>query len=139
MLRTGVADSFLADSSAIAAFDSYRNIYAEDFFPLTFSSIAMSTQNPKLTPIIRVVQKALNSGAIQHLIGLSSAGLDHYRRNFLFSLFTEEEKQFIRRHTEQDIAVRIGARYESYPVSFFNIHEREWQGNSFDILARISA
>ncbi|MCL2127483.1 MAG: ATP-binding protein [Treponema sp.] len=131
------ADAFFDEDPSQAAFDIYGDVSAEDFFPLIYSPVSLTTQNPELSPFISVVQKAMGSGLKYHLSKLYSQGYRDYLQNRLNVQLTAEEKDFIRRHNTPETAVRIAAEYDKYPASFYNTHDREWQGAAFDLLREI--
>ncbi|MDR1943697.1 MAG: transporter substrate-binding domain-containing protein, partial [Synergistaceae bacterium] len=137
MLKIGEIDAFFDEGTAEAAFDEYGDVVAEDFFPLIYGPVSLTTQNPELEPIISVVQKALQNGAIQHLIGLYNQGQRDYRRHKLFMQMSDEEKKYINDHITRNIAIPIAAEYDNYPASFYNNQEGEWQGVAFDVLGEI--
>ncbi|MCL2067720.1 MAG: transporter substrate-binding domain-containing protein [Treponema sp.] len=136
-LKNSEIDAFIEDGPAEAAFDSYDDIFAEDFFPLIYSHVSLATQNNELLPFISVIQKALDSGVIFHLTRLYNRGYQDYLRHRLFLQLTREEKEYIRTHSSVLTAIKICAEYDNYPSSFYNYHDKEWQGTSFDVLRRI--
>ena len=136
-LNTGAIDAFFEEGPAEAAFDIYGDVHAEDFFPLIYGPVSMTTQNPELAPFISVVQKALDAGMLYHLTKMYNQGYQDYLRHRLTMRLTEEEKEYIRLHNTPETAVRIAAEYDNYPSSFYNNHEKEWQGTTFDILSEI--
>jgi len=100
---------------------------------LIFSPVSLSTQNPELNPIIEVVQKALDSGALSYLTTLYNQGHREYLKNRLHNQLTDEERDYMRRNPE----IPILAIYSNYPVSFYNNREQEWQGIFFDLIEEI--
>ena len=137
-LKTGAADAFFEDGPAEAAFDLFDDIISEDFFPLVYTQVSLTTQNPRLEPVISVVQKALDSGDVYHrLIMLYNQGYSGYLRHRLTMQLTPEEKEYIRLHSTPESAVKFAAEYDNYPVSFFNSYDRKWQGIALDILGEI--
>ncbi|MCL1848220.1 MAG: transporter substrate-binding domain-containing protein, partial [Clostridiales bacterium] len=75
LLKSGRADAFFAKSSTeTAAFDAYSDVVTEDFFPLIYRPVSLSTQNPALEPIILVAQKALRHGGARRLTELYKLG-----------------------------------------------------------------
>jgi signal transduction histidine kinase len=137
-LKSGTADAFYADGPMEAAFASYGDVKAEDFFPLKYSPVSMATQNPELVPVISIVQKALNSGGVyHHLTKLYNQGYRDYLRQRLAMQLTQEEREYIRLRRAAGSAVKIAAEYDNYPVSFYNSHDQQWQGISIDILGEI--
>ncbi|MDR0442625.1 MAG: response regulator [Treponema sp.] len=133
MLQSGEADAFLEEGILEAAFDHYGDVITEDFLPLVYGSVSLTTLNPALKPIIDVVQKALENGAIRYLTHLYNQGHRDYVKQKLFMRFTEEELAYIRNNP----VVRYGAEHDNYPVSFYNAREKEWQGIVFDLLPEI--
>jgi hypothetical protein len=121
-------------NTAEAAFDIYGDVVTRDFFPLVYSPVSLATQNPALEPIISIVQKALDDGAIRYLTTLYNEGEQEYRRNRLQRKLSEEERLYI----QNNPIVPYIAQHGNYPVSFFNTHEKEWQGIAIDVLRKVS-
>jgi signal transduction histidine kinase/AmiR/NasT family two-component response regulator len=136
-LKTGAADAFFEDGPSEAGFDIYGDIHAEDFFPLIYTPVSMTTQNPLLAPFISVVQKSLDVGMVYHLTKLYNQGYQDYLRHRLSMQLTKEEKEYIRLHSSSADAVKIAAEYDNYPSSFYNAHDKKWQGVAFDVLNEI--
>ncbi|MDR3320996.1 MAG: transporter substrate-binding domain-containing protein, partial [Synergistaceae bacterium] len=137
LLKNGDIDAFFEEGPAEAAFDSYGDVTAEEFFPLVYSPVSLTTQNPALRPIISVVQKALENGASRHLISLYNDGNREYMRHKLRTSLTETERLYVNNHTATGDSILIAAEYDNYPISFYNVQEGEWQGVAFDILREI--
>ncbi|MDR0497608.1 MAG: transporter substrate-binding domain-containing protein, partial [Treponema sp.] len=136
-LKNGAIDAFFTDGPLEAAFDIYGDVSAEDFFPLIYGPVSMTTQNPELKPFIDVVQKALNTDALYHLTMLYNQGYRDYLRQRLALQLTEEEKVYIRLHSKPENAVKIAIEYDNYPVTFYNTYEKAWQGIAVDVLREI--
>ena len=137
-LKNGTADAFIEDGPSEAAFDVFGDAIAEDFFPLIYSQVSLTTQNPDLEPIISVVQKALDSVDVyRSLTRMYNQGYLDYLHQRLIMQLTQEEKEYIRLHSTPETAVKIAAEYDNYPVSFFNAHVSRWQGIALDILGEI--
>ncbi|MCL2075311.1 MAG: ATP-binding protein [Betaproteobacteria bacterium] len=130
LLKSRQADAFFEEGTAEAAFDAYEDVDAENFFPMINSQISLTTQNSALAPIISVVEKALQNGGANHLSGLYAAGQQEYRKHKLFIRLTEEEREYIQNRP----VVPFLAEHYTYPVSFYNIYEKQWQGIFFDVL-----
>ena len=130
MLENGGIDAFIEESPTQAAFDGYGDIVADNFFPLLFSPVAFATQTAEYEPIINALQRSLDSGAITYLNELYNEGHREYLRKKLFSMFTDEEKEYIKNNP----VIRFAAEPENYPINFFNKQENEWQGIAYDIL-----
>ena len=130
-LRDGEADVLIDENIAEFTFDEYSaDIVVSELNPLIYSPVSMSTQNPELSPIISVVNKALQSEDIYYLTELYKQGYNDYLRNKLYSRLTQEERQYI----ENNQKIRFAAEYENYPMSFYNTREKEWQGIVLDVL-----
>lgn len=134
LLREGDIDAFFEDGSAEAAFDAYEDIDAEEFFPLIYTPISLSTANPELAPVVSIVQKYLEHGAIYHLTELYNQGEREYLRHKLFMQLTAEEKAYLKNRK----IVRVGAEFDNYPASFYNKTEDQWQGIAIDVLDGVS-
>ena len=130
LLKAGKADAFIDEGTAEAAFDIYGDVVTEDFFPVIYSPISLTTQNPDLRPVISVVNKALEHGGVSYLTELYNHGYREYVKHKLFVQLTEEEKAYIHSHS----VVPFVAEFDNYPVSFYNVHEAQWQGIAFDVL-----
>jgi ABC-type amino acid transport substrate-binding protein len=133
MLKNGEADAYINENPEEAIFDRYEDIYSEDFFPFIYSPVSLTTQNVNFLPIISVVQKALNNGSKQYINELYNRGYQDYKKNKLYLQLTEEERNYIKSNP----MILFAARFDNYPVSFFNRYENEWQGISFDVLREV--
>jgi signal transduction histidine kinase len=135
LLKNGAIDAFIEEGTAEAAFDAYGDIVSENFFPLIYSPVSLTTRNPANGAIISVVQKALQNGADRYLAQLYSQGEYEYTKHKLFAQFSQEELAYIRGSG----VVGFVAEHDNYPVSFYNVHEGEFQGICYDVLDEISA
>ncbi len=113
----------------------YDDIIAEDFLPVIYSPVSLTTKNQKLQPVISIVQKAMHNSSLGYLAGLYRQGETEHRRHKLFMRLTEEEKAYIREHP----VISFAAEYDNYPVSFYNKYEKQWQGIAHDILKELEA
>jgi len=134
MLKSGEVDAHL-NVSKENAFDVYGDVVSSDFFPLIFTISSLMAQNPALKPIISVVQKALDNGALTFLAELHNAGEQEYLRNKLFMQFNEEERLFL----QNNPVIPFVTSTTNYPVTFFNEREKQWQGIAFDVLKDVGA
>lgn len=137
LLKNGDIDAFFDEGTAEAAFNSYGKVVAEDFFPLIYTPVSMSSLNPELAPIISVVQKALRNGTNRHLITLYAQGINDYLKSKLYNQLTPQEEAYIQEHIDSGKAIPFTMEYDNYPVSFYNIREKEWQGIGVDVLRDI--
>ena len=136
ILKAGDADAFINEGVYEAFFDSYaEDVVTSDFFPMLYSPVSFSTQNPKLAPFISVVQKALTNGGADYLNELYDQGYQEYLRHKFFTRLTAEEIEYISKNP----VIPFSAEYDNYPVSFFSTHYKKWQGISFDVLKEIEA
>jgi PAS domain S-box-containing protein len=135
LLISREADVFFDESPAEAAFNIYDDIIVEDFLPVIYSPVSLTTKNHSLRPVISIVQKALQNGSLGYLAGLHKRGEIEHRKHKLFLRLTEEEKAYIRNNPEASIA----AEYDNYPISFFNKYENKWQGIAHDILRELES
>ena len=134
LLRNDAMDGFIHLSTARVYFEQMDDVVMDLFHPPLFASVAVLTKDSELAPLISVLQKSLTQEQLRYLTELHSQGEREYIRHTLWSRFTDEEKQFLQ---EQE-NISLAAKYSNYPVSFYNQHEGEWQGISFDILQEIS-
>ena len=130
MLKNGEADALFSEGGSEVAFHVYDDIATNHFFPLIFTSVSLSTANPELAPVIDIVQKALDDGAMHHLISLYNDGHQHYLRNRYKLLLTEEEREFL----NSKPVIPLAAEVNNYPVSFYNDRLNEWQGIAIDVI-----
>jgi len=133
MLSSGMVDAFFDESPAEAAFDYFGDVITGIFYPIIFSPVSLSTQNPELEPIISVVQKALESGAINHIKRLYTQGRQEYLQHKFFLLLTDEEYSFIRNNP----VIPFAAETTNYPISFFDSRSETWEGIAIDLINEI--
>ena len=137
-LRNREIDSFLDDSPGEEAFNGYADILTEDFFPMVYTQVSLAAFNPALAPIISVMQKYLDAGAMYQLTKLYNEGHRAYLRHKLSFALTTEEKAYIAAHADGDTPVAIALEADVYPVTFYNTRESEWQGIASDVLREIA-
>ena len=130
-------DAFIVDGSAEAVFDHDSTIIAEEFSPMIYSPVSLSTQNPDLVPIIELVQKVLDSDYRHIFADMYKRGYTEYLRRKLSIQLTPEEKSYIQKHRTRGTAVPYVAESDNYPVAFYNQREGKWQGAAYDILEEI--
>jgi signal transduction histidine kinase/DNA-binding response OmpR family regulator/ABC-type amino acid transport substrate-binding protein len=135
MIKNTEADAFFLESSLESFFGIFGDVISEDFLPMVFSPVSLTTNNSDLQPIISVVQKALQNGALGYLTGLYNQGENDYRQYEISWRLSEEEKAYIQNHP----VISFAAEYDNYPISFYNKYEKEWQGIAHDVLKEIEA
>jgi len=133
LLKSGWIDAFFDEGTAEAAFDAYGDVVAKDYVPLIYEPVSLATQNPDLRPIISVMQKALDAGVIRSLTGLYNQGQQDYRKHKLMLQLTTDEKNYLRYNQ----VVNFVAEYDNYPISFYNTHDKQWQGIAFDTMQEV--
>jgi signal transduction histidine kinase/DNA-binding response OmpR family regulator/ABC-type amino acid transport substrate-binding protein/HPt (histidine-containing phosphotransfer) domain-containing protein len=133
MLESENGDAFIGDNAVVSSFDSYGNVYTNDFLPLIFSPVSMATAKAELEPFISAVTKALRGGVMPYLNHLYSQGYESYKKNKLFMQLNDEEKAYLHNPSP----VLLLARSFNYPVDFYNTHEKEWEGIAFDVLNKV--
>jgi signal transduction histidine kinase/HPt (histidine-containing phosphotransfer) domain-containing protein/ActR/RegA family two-component response regulator len=138
LLKAGDIDAFVDEGPFEASFDSYGDVAAVDLLPIVCGPVSLSTQDPKLAPVISVVQKALAHGAAQHLAAMYSEGHEDYLRHKFIASLDPEEAEYVRAHSTKNSGVKIAVEYDNYPAAFYNEREKAWQGVSLDVLAEIS-
>ena len=135
MLKSGLIDAYINEGPEESIFDLYGDVSAEIFFPLIYSPVSLTTQKKELEPIIIVVQKILENQGMQYLTELYNRGYNEYLKNKLLLQLTETERRYIQDHP----VIPFAAEYDNYPVSFYNVYEKEWQGMCIDVLRQIEA
>ena len=131
-------DCFITDGSTEAMFDTYEGVVADDFSPVIYSPVSLTTQNPELAPIIGLVQKIIESGYNQHFSDMYKQGYTDYLHHKLLLHLTTEERAFLDTHVQQGLDIPYITEFDNYPISFYNEREATWQGVSYDILTEIS-
>jgi PAS domain S-box-containing protein len=132
-LKNAEVDACFLEGPNEARFEIYEDVISEIFLPIIYSPVSLTTKNPDLQPVISVMQKALHNGALGYLTSLYSRGEIEYGRHKLFMRLSEEEKAYIHNHP----VISFAAEYDNYPVSFYNKHEKQWQGIAHDVLKEL--
>ena len=132
-LKNYEADVYFNESCAEAAFDIYDDVINEDFLPVIYSPVSLTTRNAVLEPIISVVQKALQGNTISHLTALYNLGYQDYKKHKLRLQLNEKEQAYI----QNNPIVLFAAEHDNYPLSFYNAHDAMWEGIAFDLLREI--
>jgi signal transduction histidine kinase/ActR/RegA family two-component response regulator len=101
--------------------------------PLIYEPVSLATRKDSLASIISVMQKAILNGGRHYLAHIYNLGYDDYLKYKLYVRLTEEERAYL----HNNYIIRFAAEYDNYPVSFYNIHENEWQGVAFDVIKRV--
>ena len=133
-LKSGMIDAFYYSNTIGINFIDYSDVITQDFFPLTYRPVSLTTQNDGLKPIITVMEKLLENGGLRYLVSLYNHGELEYLQNKLYTHFTDEERAFIR----DNPVIPIGIDPGNYPSSFYDRRDKEWKGIFLDILDEIS-
>jgi len=135
LMKNGEADALMVMGIVEASFDEFGDVAADTFLPLVYNSASMSTQNPKLKPVISVVHKALQQNSTRHYLSkLYTQGYHQYYKNKFVMQLTTRERDYIQRRKVVPVAVDPGG----YPGSFYDKREKKWGGIFFDLLNEIT-
>ena len=135
LLKSDRADAVIEENVLEAAFDIFPDIITEDFFPMNYSPISLTTKNPALEPVISVVQKALRNDGLRHLNSLYNHGYRDYLSHKLFLQLSEEERAYLRNPP----VIPVGVDPGNYPACFYDRHEKKWMGIFLDILDEVAS
>jgi len=138
LLQNKEIDVYLDESSVEAMFEDHDFIKSEDYFPLLYSPLSLTTHNPELAPFISVMQKYLQHGGFYELTDLYKTGLSQYKSYRALASLTDEERAYIQRHNTPETAVPFAAETDNYPIAFYNPKENAIQGISVDVLQQIT-
>jgi len=134
-LKSGEIDVFYYSGSVEAAFIEYADMVDAYFYPLFYRPASMATQDPALAPIISVVQKALEAGAIRYLTTMYKQGESEYSRFKIQKQLSDEERVYISSHP----VIPVGVDPGNYPGCFYDKREKEWRGVFLDILDEVTS
>ncbi|MDR2668505.1 MAG: transporter substrate-binding domain-containing protein, partial [Desulfovibrio sp.] len=139
LLKNNEADAYVDEDPYTIAFDAYGDLVFEDILPIQFCPVAFATQNPELAPILSIVQKILDNGGSRYINMLYKQGHEEYISNKFLATLTQEEREYVYRHSPQgwNLPILVGMEYDNYPVAFYNYREHAWQGCAKDILTEI--
>jgi signal transduction histidine kinase/CheY-like chemotaxis protein len=127
-------DAFFMDETMEGIFSLYRNLIIEDFLPLTYNMVSMATRDPRLAPVISVVQKYITAAGSYRFAQMYEEGNRNYRSYYFFTRLTAEEQNYIEYLHSENRLVPVSIDSDNYPISFYNAKERQWQGIAVDML-----
>jgi len=133
MLKNGTADVFFTESPSEAAFDAYGGVTVSVYYPIIFSPVSLSTQNPELESVISIVRSALENGAINHMKHLYTQGRQEYLKHKFSLLLNDEEREYIKNNP----VVPYVAEITNYPICFYDSRSGEWEGIAIDLIHEI--
>ncbi|GHS90762.1 hypothetical protein FACS1894107_02680 [Planctomycetales bacterium] len=136
-LKDGSIDFFYGENSYDAILNQYREIVGEDFLPLTYTAAALATQDPRLAPVISVMQKFFTHGGIPTVYQLYLDGTRSYRKYDFSERLTADEAAFIRAHGPAN-PVPYALMDGDYPNSDYDEENRRWRGIVPDVLREIA-
>ena len=137
MLISGEIDAIIGISARLN-YDYKGNTdftLVNNLLPLAYTSAALTTAKEELEPVISIMNKYITAGGIIRLYEMYRNGNDEYNRYLLYSSFSDEERAYVDSLTAK-VPIVLGT--DTYPVSFYNTVEGEFQGISVDILKEIS-
>ena len=133
LLERNEIDAFILLNIIEEYFDEYDDLITEDFFPIIYRPVSMSTGKPELEPIISILQKVLENDGFQYFNELAKKGYEDYRRHKLYMRLTDEERDYLRNTTV--VPLTVGGEF--LPVNYYNIYKKQWEGSAFDILGEV--
>ena len=132
-LQSGVIDAYVVEADDT----NDPNTKYQPLFPLVYTPVSLTTANDQLQVIISVLDKYITAGGTDRLHELHREGGNLHRRNLLSRSFTDEERAYIDSLKGSKVPIVMGT--DTYPVSFYNDKEKEFQGISMDVFNRISS
>jgi PAS domain S-box-containing protein len=133
MLKNGEIDAFFNEGPGEYAFDVYGDVNAYSFVPLIYEPVSLAARKDILSPIISVMQKAMLNGGRHYLSQIYNKSYNDYLKRKMYMRLTEDEHAYI----QNNPVIRFVAEYDNYPISFYNTHEKEWQGIALDVIQEI--
>ena len=137
-LNAGEIDTIITDNVAEASLEDGSGILCKAYSPLICHSVALSTQNEALAPILSVFDKYIRNGGQDELAVKYAKGLSAYTRFVVRKNFTTEEKNYIDGYVETQEKIPIILESGNYPISFYNKKYKEYQGIVPDLLKRVT-
>ena len=136
LLRQKKVDVFVTEDHTILAQE--LEFKTEKIFPLFYNPVSLATARKDVEPLLSALDKYLQSGGFPHIVSLYKLGRQDYMRHAFLLMLTEEELQYLETHVRDNIPIPIVVEFDSYPSSFFNRQENEWQGIAMDVLNQIA-
>jgi PAS domain S-box-containing protein len=137
-LASGRIDAFIGDAVSSAEYEDYPSVQCKEFFPLVYTTVSLTTGNPKYKPIISVVDKYIEAGGIDRLYELYRQGGYEYAKYELGRHYTETEARYIEALAASGAKVPVALEHDNYPICFYNTKDKEFQGIALDILSEIT-
>jgi diguanylate cyclase (GGDEF)-like protein len=137
MLQNGEIDAIVDESPSDSVFEESDFIRSQIFFPAIHTPVSMTTANPELAPLISVVNKYITAGGEKKLLELYKSADFVYLKNKLNKSLTDEEKAYIKDLADRNATVGVAYEVDTYPITFYNKKEKEYQGIASDIVEEI--
>ena len=137
LLRGQKIDVFIAEDHSILANDPAFK--PEDVFPVFYSPVSLATARKDVAPLLSVFDKYLQHNTFHNIVTIYNKGREDYLRHAFLMMLTAQELEYIAAKTQEGVFIPIAVEFDSYPSSFFNRLENEWQGIAIDVLKRITA
>ncbi len=138
LLKNNSIDCYIDESSVESIFDEYDFIKTENYFPITYSPLSVTTNNQDLKPFISVIQKYLDADGLYDISALYKQGAEDYQRYKIKKFLTDQEKKYIEQHSTIATAIPVGFENDNYPISFYNEKDDAFQGIAVDVLREVS-
>jgi len=137
-LVSGAIDAFIMDAATSALLGEFDFITSVDALPMVYTPVSLATANPDLAPIISAVDKFIRAGGIDRLDELYEKGTREYARHMFVSSLDDDERAYIANLAANGAKVPVALEHTNFPVSFYNVQEKAFQGIAPDVLAEIS-
>ncbi|MDR0863167.1 MAG: response regulator, partial [Oscillospiraceae bacterium] len=131
-------DALFMDDTVEGMFALYDNLIIEDFVPISFNTVSMTTASENLEPVISVVSKYMRSAGSYKFTQMYERGKAQYLHFNLVNQLTDDERAYLDEHVQDGVAIHISSLSDNYPVTFYNEKDEQWQGITVDILNKIS-
>ena len=138
-LQEETIDAFIRESTAEVYFNQYPGISSREFLPLQYVSNTISIESDEFAPFLSVIEKYFTNQGMSQVITLYRTGQLHYTTHRLSLHLTDEEKDFIRKHLNEDLPIYFAASADNYPVCYYNKTTQKHEGIAIDVLNQISA
>ncbi|MCL1814229.1 MAG: transporter substrate-binding domain-containing protein [Treponema sp.] len=141
LLREEKIDAFIEDGYE-GVVTVQNDLTIAEIIPAVYNPVSMAARKAELAPIISVVQKYLNQGALYQMVSLYNQGYKDYFTYCFHASLTEEEKAYVssRDGSQGDIKpIPFVMEKDNYPWAFYDKTEKAWQGIAWDVLKKIES
>jgi len=136
-LLSGEIDAFVAPTVDAYVLKDYPFIISREVFPFVYGIASLTTANPELGPIIKVIEKYLEGDGFYPIHDLHTEGRREFAAYNLMLSFTDEEKEYINYMQTNNLEIPVIFEASRYPVTFYNSADGEFQGMAKEILTEI--